>query len=99
MLRTIDERNAPASCPDCAAMARRVISSPNLSIMSPVHRHAAVTNERSSHAPRVTGQGHACGTGCGCGPSSGSKARKRETGLGTVQLPSKKNARPWMLGH
>ncbi len=98
LLRTIDERNAPACCPDCEAEARRVISSPNLSIMSPLHRNAAVTNERSAHAPRVTGQGHACGTGCGCGPGSTSKMRQRETGLGTVKVP-KKNARPWMLGH
>lgn len=96
ILRAIDERNAPACCPDCQAEARRVISSPNLSIMSPLRRDAAVRNERSAHAPRVTGQGHACGTGCGCAPSA--VKRQRQTGLGTVQVP-KKTARPWMLGH
>lgn len=98
LLRTISERSDPACCPECSAPARRLVSTPNLSIMSPVHRHAAVTNERSAHAPRMTGQGHACSSSCGCGPGK-SKARKRETGLGTVQMQSKKNARPWMLGH
>lgn len=98
LLRTISERSDPARCPECDAVARRVISSPNLSIMSPLHRNAAVVNERSAHAPKTTGSGHACGTGCGCGPTK-SKARKRETALGTVQMQNKKNARPWMIGH
>ena len=98
LLRTIAERSDPACCPDCASEARRVISSPNLSIMSPLHRNAAVVNERSAHAPAVTRQGHSCGTGCGCGPSSKSKARQRQTALGTVQVP-RRGARPWMLGH
>ncbi len=98
LLRSIAERGEPAACPDCNAEARRVISAPNLAVMTPLGRHAAVTNERNQHAPAVTGRGHACGTGCGCGPSSKSKARQRQTGLGTVQVP-KRNARPWMLGH
>jgi putative FmdB family regulatory protein len=99
LLRTIAERSDPACCPACNAEARRVISSPNLSIMSPVRRHAAVVNERSSHAPKVTGRSHTCGSGCGCGPSAPkTKPRQRETGLGTVQLP-KAGRRPWMLGH
>ena len=98
LLRTINERSDPARCPECNAEARRVVSSPNLSIMSPVRRNAFTVNERSSHAPRTTGTGHTCGTGCGCGPGP-AKKKQRETQLGTVQMQNKKNARPWMLGH
>lgn len=95
-LRTIDERNEPASCPACSRIAQRLILAPNLGLMNPLQRKAATINEKSRHEPRVSG-GHSCGSGCGCGTPVRNK-RIKETKLGKVQT-QKPNARPWMLGH
>jgi putative FmdB family regulatory protein len=96
--RTIEDRNAPASCPNCAATARRLILAPNLALMNPSRRHAFATNERSRHEPKVS-TGHSCGSGCGCGsPAKVRPTRMKETKLGKLQS-QKATARPWMLGH
>jgi putative FmdB family regulatory protein len=99
--RPLSERNFLASCPVCQEPARRVISAPNLSVMSPSQRLAHARNEKSRHEPGVTNR-HRCGSGCGCG--RGSPARKKATR--TVDLgkagrfeASKTSKRPWMLGH
>jgi len=98
LLRTIAERNEPATCPECAQTAVRTITAPNLALMNPITRRAVSINERSRHEPRVSNKGgHSCGTGCGCG-SPIKKARVQKTKLGDLQA-QKRTARPWMLGH
>ena len=97
VLRTIAERNDPASCPSCEMIARRLVLPPNLGHMNPLQRKAATINEKSRHEPRVSGGAHWCGSGCGCGTPVRNK-RIKETKLGKVQT-QKPNARPWMLGH
>lgn len=102
LLRSIDERTLPAACPCCRGEAKRLVTAPNLAVMSPLRRHAAATNERSQHEPRVSqSQGHSCRSGCGCGgPASKGKAQPlRNTKLGEVKTQTKRSARPWMLGH
>ncbi|EIP98390.1 putative regulatory protein, FmdB family [Opitutaceae bacterium TAV1] len=100
--RLIDERDAPAACPECRRAARRVITAPNLALMPVATRKAHAVNERSRHAPRVS-RGHRCGAGCGCGAGS----RKKPAGAIAGKTPegapafkaSRRHARPWMLGH
>ncbi|NJM36863.1 MAG: zinc ribbon domain-containing protein [Akkermansiaceae bacterium] len=96
MLRTINERNEPASCPLCTRISRRMILAPNLALMNPVVRKASSINEKSRHEPRVSSS-HSCGSGCGCGTKI-RKNRVKETKLGKLQS-QKPSARPWMLGH
>lgn len=100
LFRTIAERSDPAFCPDCKAVATRMITAPNLAIMSPIKRKIAVTNERSQHAPRVTSPAgsHRCGSSCGCGPGKGGTGKMVKTKLGEVKTQTKVT-RPWMLGH
>lgn len=95
--RSIEERNAPASCPHCEEPARRIISSPNLALMPAAGRRAHAVNERSRHEPRLSGGGHSCGSGCGCGTPVRNQQLRR-TKLGEAQ-GQKAGARPWMLGH
>ncbi len=104
LFRGIGERGEPAACQTCGGEARRIVCAPNLSLMSPVRRMAAATNERSQHEPRMSkaGRGHVCRSGCGCGgPSSKGAAAPplKRTPLGEVKTQKKPNARPWMLGH
>ena len=94
--RSIDERDSALECPECGLAARRLVSAPNLALMSPVARKAAKINERSAHAPRVS-SGHSCHTRCGCGTKI-RKGRTKNTRLGLAQS-AKPGARPWMLGH
>lgn len=97
-LRSMAERNKPATCPDCKNSARRLILAPRLSLMNPSLRKAHGVNEKSRHEPNIR-ESHSCGSGCGCGSSS--KIRKnsvKETKFGKLQS-QKPTARPWMLGH
>ena len=99
--RSLEDRNLAAHCPDCQSAAKRVISAPNLSLMSGPRRQAFARNEKSQHEPGVKTRHH-CGSGCGCGSSKNS-ARKstRTVDLGKVGRfeTAKKVKRPWMLGH
>ncbi|MEK0447122.1 MAG: hypothetical protein RLZZ399_2443 [Verrucomicrobiota bacterium] len=94
--RMIADRDEPLDCPACATPSRRVMSVPNLALMNPAVRKAVSINERSAHAPRVSG-GHRCNTGCGCGKKV-RKGRTKQTRMGLAQA-AKPGARPWMLGH
>src|SRR5271168_5314345 len=99
--RKLDERNLPAECPECYAVAVRSVSAPNLSLMPAGRRTAFARNEKSQHEPVVKTR-HRCGTGCGCG-SANAQSRKttRTVDLGKVGRfeTSKKIKRPWMVGH
>lgn len=99
--RSLTDRNLPASCPQCHAEATRVISAPNLSLMSAPRRQAFARNEKSQHEPGVKTR-HRCGSGCGCGSgSNGTKKSTRTVDLGKAGKfeASRKQKRPWMLGH
>jgi putative FmdB family regulatory protein len=91
--RSIAKRSAPASCPSCGRLAKRLISAPNLGILTAENRRKWATNERSQHEPRV-GSKHVCSSGCGCG--SGKSTKK--DGYSKYQT-GRAGSRPWMLGH
>jgi putative FmdB family regulatory protein len=99
--REMEDRNRPANCPECQSAAERVIAAPNLSLMSAPIRQAHVRNEKSRHEPRVSG-GHRCASGCGCGAPKTARQKSTQTiDLGKVGRfeTSRKQKRPWMLGH
>ena len=100
--RNLEDRNLPAHCPACQAAARRVISAPNLSLMSGPRRQAFARNEKSRHEPGVSTR-HRCGSGCGCGLFKSNSRTKttRTVDLGKVGKfeALRKPKRPWMLGH
>jgi putative FmdB family regulatory protein len=94
-LLTIAERNSPVACPECHLQAARVVSAPFLAVMNPVGRNAAMRNERSQHEPRVGPKPSCCSTGT----CSHKKAKKKEGEKPALQSSTRKNRRPWMLGH
>jgi len=100
--RLLEDRNLPVPCPECQATANRVISAPNLSLMSAPRRQAFARNEKSRHEPGVKTR-HRCGTGCGCSSTKSAALTKstRTVDLGKTGKfeASKKTKRPWMLGH
>ena len=99
LARSLANRNSPANCPECHSLAIRVITAPQLSLMSSNRREAYARNEKSCHEPRSLTR-HRCGTGCGCGkPSQRSTKRKVNLGKAGMFEASSKPKRPWMLGH
>lgn len=97
-MASIAERDQPVRCPDCGVLARRMVSAPNLAVMTPQRRDAHARNEKSRHEPAMTSR-HRCGSSCGCS-SAKTKAKREVTvpKLGSFQTTRKRN-RPWMLGH
>jgi putative FmdB family regulatory protein len=98
--RPMSDSRLPAECPQCRADAKRIFSAPFLALMNPVRRQASVRNEQSMHAPRVGWK-----SACGC-ISAGCRHKKRpaaekvtRNGRPALQQSTKKNRRPWMLGH
>ena len=92
-LRGLERSSAPARCPHCREMSPRVFSVINLRALRPEARTAHERNERSAHAP------HVCGSGCSHGPVR-PKAKARTKGdKPALQYSTKRNRRPWMLGH
>jgi putative FmdB family regulatory protein len=89
VLRPVSEAGLAASCPECGGPAYKVWSSVHLRSMSPGVRKAHETNERSANAP------HVCGAGCSHGPAKKTAVGDRPV----LQRSTKKNSRPWMLGH
>jgi putative FmdB family regulatory protein len=95
--RPIAERDVPATCGICDGRATRVISAPHLAVMSPIHRMAASRNERSQHEPRVGGPKKSC---CATGKCAHKKGSRQKSGdKPALRASTKKNRRPWMLGH
>ena len=90
-LRGFDQSGEPANCPDCGALSPKVFSVIHLRAMRPENRKAWERNERSAHAP------HVCGAGCSHQQPSSKKNRPGEKPV--MQASSKRNSRPWMLGH
>lgn len=95
-LRPLAEYRDPLACPSCGETAGRVISAPNLAVMSASNRTAWERNERSAHEPRRGG----CASGT-CGHTH-HHAKSSKADAAPAAAPLKKPAtptRPWMLGH
>ncbi len=89
LMRTLQESSQSAPCPECGGKAQKQFPLVNLRGTTPAVRKAHETNERSAHAP------HVCSSGCGH-----SHAPRRGAGDRPVlQRSTKRNRRPWMLGH
>ncbi len=88
-LRSVDEREQPAACPQCRRPAQRALSAPQLASLSTAQRRAHAANERSAHEPRRGRQPHRHGAGCGCGKSASAAA----------PVKGFANKRPWMISH
>jgi putative FmdB family regulatory protein len=95
--RAMDERDRPGTCSICDGVAPRIISAPNLAVMQPLQRMAAVRNEKSQHEPRIGMKTSCCSTGK-CRHKRGT-AKTGKDGKPALQSSKKKNRRPWMLGH
>src|SRR5258708_8010315 len=61
--RSMGERDRPGTCSICDCAAPRIISAPNLAVMHPMQRMAAVRNERSQHEPRIGIKPSCCSAG------------------------------------
>ncbi len=90
-LRPMARSGEPSTCPDCEAIAPRLISAPRLAVMTATQRTAHQVNERSAHEPRMHKQ-HVCSSGCAHGSSAGDTAKP-------ALKQGKANQRPWMIGH
>ncbi|MFZ2989930.1 FmdB family zinc ribbon protein [Ideonella sp.] len=96
--RSLARRDEPALCPDCDALAPRVlVAAPRLALMDGGIRTAHATNERARHEPQRSGDYARLKHPAGCGCCSTSKRSATLTGAnGNKAFPSK---RPWMISH
>lgn len=92
-LRPLSEYRDPMHCPSCGGEASRVISAPNLAIMTPGNRTAWERNERSAHEPRRG----SCSSGS-CGHTHHHAKPDAAAAAAPIKKPSAQT-RPWMLGH
>jgi putative FmdB family regulatory protein len=95
--RAMHDRDRDAACQICDGASPRIMSAPNLAVMQPLQRMAAVRNERSQHEPRV-GLKTSCCSGGKCSHKRGTTAQTKD-GKPALRASKKKNRRPWMLGH
>ena len=96
-IRPIAEFDQPCACPQCSAVAPRVLlTAPHFACMPAEKRKAKAINERSANAPQTLDQYKAThGPGCGC--CSGKPSRMiAKTPSGAKGFPM---ARPWMISH
>jgi putative FmdB family regulatory protein len=90
-LRGLDQSSQPANCPECGVSSPKIFSVIHLRAMRPENRIAWERNERSAHAP------HVCRSGCS---HDRVKPKNRISGdKPAMQASTKRNSRPWMLGH
>lgn len=90
------QAKAPAACPDCAASAPRIVSAPQLNLMSTTRRRIDARNEKSAHAPQVAHRpAHGDGGSCGHHAHAGAGGHSHSHAKGHSHAP----ARPWMIGH
>jgi putative FmdB family regulatory protein len=91
--RTIAERDAPASCPACAAGAARVMrSAPLLSSLAGASRVAHGINERAANEPT---RSSTHGSSCGCCSGKVRLPRSAEPQAASRTA----GGRPWMISH
>ncbi|GLK70918.1 zinc ribbon domain-containing protein [Ancylobacter dichloromethanicus] len=102
-MRPMSEYQAPQPCPDCSAMAPRVmLTAPHFSGLSRDSLKAHATNERASHAPMTTGEyaakQHPSSCSC-CAGGMKSRTKKSKTATAASGAKSFPSARPWMISH
>ena len=93
LLRPLSECSSPVDCPDCHEQAQKIFPVVNLRNMSPTNRIAWERNEKSTHAP------HVCSSGCSHKHKPAKPKPKQKDGRPALEMSTKKNRRPWMLGH
>lgn len=108
-LATVEDAGSPAPCPECQALAARVILiPPALLLMDADKRTAIARNEKAVSEPIIStpdarsaqqeerAHAHRHGKGCGC-------QSDRKKGAKAILLPDGKkifpSARPWMISH
>jgi len=98
-LRSLAQRNEPATCPDCGAASPRVFASaPRLGLLEEGTRRAMDVNERARHEPRSSRDYQRLKHPAGCGCCSTGRSRKSTVTApdGAKSFPGK---RPWMISH
>jgi putative FmdB family regulatory protein len=97
-IRPMAECDEPDDCPQCLAVAPRVIlTAPAFFCMPSDKRKAHATNERSANAPKTVGEYKAAhGPGCGCCSSTKPARLQTRSKSGAKSFPT---ARPWMISH
>ncbi|HVY04959.1 MAG TPA: zinc ribbon domain-containing protein [Burkholderiales bacterium] len=85
--RSISNRFVPADCAACGAKIERVLTAPQLNVMSSNNRIAETRNEKSAHEPGVVNVMKPA-------DEKRPKAPKPLRGHGHAHAH-----RPWMLGH
>jgi putative FmdB family regulatory protein len=101
VMRGMAERNRPCQCPECGALASRIVSAPALALMSGVQRNAHATNEHAAHAPRHSSEMPARHRpGCGCCSGAKLSLAGASGGMNPNGLKSPVGSgRPWMISH
>ena len=97
--KKLSEYRETALCDECGCVGMRIISMPQLAILSKGQRTAHERNEKSAHEPGVRRRSSCGCTGshtCKTGNSESSQDKPAST---KYQMQTKKTARPWMLGH
>ncbi|MCS0493787.1 zinc ribbon domain-containing protein [Ancylobacter sp. MQZ15Z-1] len=105
-LRPMSEYQAPQPCPDCGAMAPRVmLTAPHFSSVSRASLVAHATNEQARHEP-MSVDGYKAkqerarhGSGCSCCSGMKSRSKKSKTATSPNGAKSFPSARPWMISH
>ncbi|MBI3775148.1 MAG: zinc ribbon domain-containing protein [Gammaproteobacteria bacterium] len=93
-IKPMSHATQPCACPHCGTASARKISAPFIAGMSAPLRQAWARNEKSAHEP-ATARKSACG-------SSGAhtcRTKVSDTAAPRVQQSTRRNQRPWMLGH
>jgi putative FmdB family regulatory protein len=83
--RSISNRAAPVQCDECGSKAERVLTAPQLSLMSSNNRIAETRNEKSAHEPGVVNVMR---------PAHEPRPKAPKPAHGHAHAH-----RPWMLGH
>ena len=88
---SINDRNKEVTCSSCGQIVKRVISSPNLALMSERNRAAWARNEKSAHEPRRSVKSS-------CSHQKVDSSTCSSANHSTIQH-DRPNQRPWMIGH
>lgn len=98
--KKLSEYREPAKCEGCGNFAERIVSVPQLAILSKAQRSVYERNEKSAHAPGVKRRSSCGCTGSHtCKSSNTGAAQDKQPAVTKYQMQTKKTARPWMLGH
>lgn len=98
-MQKMSQSSEPSHCPTCGDLAQRIITAPRLALMDRGTRNAMERNEKSAHAPRQARR-----SSCGCSGTHTCSSTAKTSSSEQAEKPgfrmqTKKNARPWMLGH